>query len=259
MKRVVPSQFKFFAAEVGEIRTPDFFVFERGKWKRSTLANLPPSYLDFICYWGNARLFRKLSYYKLGVLAPPQDAAGKQGEKLLKIGHYDDANAYFKADDLRETREVPVYEWSGSLRKVSDCFYAWFESRFKTAKKSYSRKEWKALQSEPAGFTERERQIVAARKKFKWSVLKIGVDNNVTFRIRNQSTLTLPYFSLGVRSKISKTTGGVWLSVADIAPGTSGTVVKECYKNFFRADEMEFFDQPNPEPHNKDRYWEFRD
>jgi hypothetical protein len=76
--------------------------------------------------------------------------------------------------------------------------------------------------------------------------------------------MVLPYLSLGIRGQLRppKTEplhGGVWLPVSSISPGETRVVVKDCYKDLVDPREVEVFDQPDPEPEDRERYWEFRE
>jgi hypothetical protein len=52
--------------------------------------------------------------------------------------------------------------------------------------------------------------------------------------------------------------GGVWLPVSTILPGETHIVEKDCYKDLVDPRDVEAFDEPDPKPEDRDRYWEFK-
>lgn len=41
-------------------------------------------------------------------------------------------------------------------------------------------------------------------------------------------------------------------------PGHTAVIEANCYKDLLPADQVEVFEQPDPEPEDRDRYWEFK-
>src|ERR1700719_1368324 len=65
-------------------------------------APIPRSYKEFVLRFGNAKLYKQLSYYKVGVLASPREEVNKEsGEVFYRFGHYDANSAYFSGSQLR--------------------------------------------------------------------------------------------------------------------------------------------------------------
>jgi hypothetical protein len=48
------------------------------------------------------------------------------------------------------------------------------------------------------------------------------------------------------------------LLVSSVSPGETRVVEKDCYKDLVDPKDVEVFEQPDPEPEDRDRYWEFR-
>jgi hypothetical protein len=46
--------------------------------------------------------------------------------------------------------------------------------------------------------------------------------------------------------------------VGHIRPGGTAVVAKETYKDLIAPEEVEAYALPDPEPEERDRYWEFR-
>ena len=110
----------------------------------------------------------------------------------------------------------------------------------------------------PKTFTSKQLKIVEARRQFMWRHVGFAPNGDATFHVENRSDMRLPYLSIGVQGKGgTKLIGGVWLDVAAIAPGCSGEVQRDCYKDQLLPDEVEFFAKGDPTPETRDRYWEF--
>jgi hypothetical protein len=73
-------------------------------------------------------------------------------------------------------------------------------------------------------FSPGEEQIIAARRKFKWR--QVGFARNGDARFD--------------------------------PPGGRTIVQQDCYKDMLKPREMECFEEPDPTPETKDRYWEFK-
>jgi hypothetical protein len=41
--------------------------------------------------------------------------------------------------------------------------------------------------------------------------------------------------------------------------GTLSSIEKDCYKEFLNPKDVEVFEEPDPEPEDRDLYWEFRE
>lgn len=107
-------------------------------------------------------------------------------------------------------------------------------------------------------FSKREQGIVEARKLFQWRHLGFAENGDSVFEVSNNSPMVLPYLSIGVQGKGGcKLVGGAWLNVSTIAPGQTGRVEHQCYKEMLAPEEHEFFSTPSPTPETRDRFWEF--
>ncbi|HJV53014.1 MAG TPA: hypothetical protein VJ652_16215 [Noviherbaspirillum sp.] len=108
-------------------------------------------------------------------------------------------------------------------------------------------------------FSKRDQRIVDARRKFKWRHVGFAENGDAIFEVANQSDMRLRYLSIGIQGRgESKLIGGVWLDVSDIAPGSTGFVQRDCYKDKLLPEELEVFEKDDPVPETKDRYWEFK-
>ena len=108
--------FNWLKRQIQEVRTHKFFEVEGPATKGLLTAVqarggcLPPSYVEFVLTFGNVRLYRVLSYYVVGVQAPPEEERTTQGELVFRMGHRDDRGAYFKHRLLKNGEESPVFE-----------------------------------------------------------------------------------------------------------------------------------------------------
>lgn len=256
------SRYDWLKKEAQEIGTKRFHVIEAlAEFELQNVLGddiLPAEYKDFVRELGRAKLYRQGGYYKVGVIAPPEEAKLTTGEDLLRIGHFDDARAYFKSTDLTAGGVVPVFEWgAGGLRSAAGGFEDWLKKRCVAARKKYGAR-WKDIVRGPQPFSAWEIDIVEARRHFHWKVLGVTPDGDLRFEVENLSELTLPYLSIGVRSLDGKFEGGVWLPVSQIAPRTRAVLERDCYKKLVDPANVQLFALPDPEPEDRERYWEFR-
>jgi len=257
--------FEWLEREIGEIKTRRFHVvdgptpeFLKVAVEESCLS-VPLSYKEFIFRFGNATLYKKLGYYLVGVMASPREEISQEGEALYRFGHYDVAYAYFKGSLLQVGGETPVFEGhKGSLREVADGFEAWLKKKCKAARKRYTRSEWARIVVGPAPFTAEEHRIVEARKLFQWRVTGTTADGKLQFEVYNGSDTVLPYLSVGIRRKDGSFQGGVWLPISQISPKRRSLIEQDCYTKLATPGELEAFPLPDPEPEDRERYWEFR-
>jgi len=259
--------FEWLDDELTRIHTPKFHCVDgpaSTDLKNAVEASdslMPASYKEFVLRFGNAKLYRTGSYYKVIVFAGPRDADGPDGERLVHFGRTHTSLAYFKESLLCANRESPVFEWTGpdrGLRRSAGGFEEWITRKCTAARRQFKRKEWAAILKGPEPFTEEELAVVEARRHFQWRVVGIAEDGDLQFEVCNGSELTLPFLSIGIRKKDGTQVGGVWLPVSHIPPGQSAVVEKGCYKEHVAPEDVDAFDKPDPEPALRDRYWEFR-
>jgi hypothetical protein len=219
---------------------------------------IPDSYKAFVVRFGNAQLYRMTGGHAISVFAVPRDATTVDGEPLLCFG-YASQYAYFKESLWRpDRRECPVFEWSKEegLRQTASGFRAWLNRNRRNARANFSNAEWRQILAGPLPFSSHELRIIEARRLFQWRRVGVTATGEVEIEIHNASTMVLPYLSIGVRTP--RFDGGVWLDVAAIAPGSTRIVAKACYKELASSEDVELFAKPDPEPEDRDRYWEFK-
>jgi len=79
----------------------------------------------------------------------------------------------------------------------------------------------------------------------------------VPWRRLRGSELSLSFLSIGVRGLGGGLVGAVWVPVRELPPGQSRVYAVDAYKK--EAPEgVELFDLPEPDPSERERYWEFR-
>jgi hypothetical protein len=261
--------FEWLDAEIGSIRTKRFHRIDGpgSESARHTVSEaaslLTPSYVEFARRYGRASLYRmsRLDLYWLRVLAPPLEAKSRSGDALVEVGGYDEQSAFFNEKLLSEKwgEESPVFVGSrGRLRKAADTFGEWLEQRARAARKRYTKREWEDILRGPPPFTPEELAVVVARRLFRWQVVGASEAGALRYEVTNGSSRTLPFLSVGIRSRTGRLEGGVWLSVGHIGPGETAVVEKDAYKDLIAPEDVEAYQLPDPEPEERDRYWEFR-
>lgn len=257
--------YEWLKQEMAEIRWRRFFLvdgsapeeFRRRVEQLDPL--LPPSYKEFIFEFGQAKLYRELDGYKIGIDCPPREVRLRETlEASLVIGFSPCGTAYFKIAEFKRGEESPVYE--GKTRRVvrvADSFEQWLKSRCHRARISYTKREWDQYLKGPSPFTDRERSIVEARRKFRWKVVGISDKGDLRFEVHNGSDMVLPRLSVGVHDLDNTLVGGVKLDVSKIKPGETAVVEEDCYKALVPPEKIEAFAEPDPEPEDRDRYPEF--
>lgn len=226
---------------------------------------LPPSYKQFVLEFGNAKLYRKSSYWLVEVYAGPREAESDKGESLIQIGRTHSSLAYFKESLLVEGCESPVFEWrhQQGIRQTADSFAQWLERKCDAARKQFKMKEWQAIQEGPAPFDQRELAIVEARRLYRWKVVGVAPNEDLRFEIYNGSSMVLPYLSVKIRGRLRPPKsgplhGGVYLPIASIRPGETAIIEFDCYKQYIAPKDTEVMASPDPCPEDRAMYWEFR-
>jgi hypothetical protein len=258
--------FEWLLDEITRIKTPKFHRVDGPMDSKAREAvesseiSISESYKRFVIQFGGADLYRKGSLYLVRVFAFPVEAVSDKGEHLLHFGRTDLSLVYFKTCEPVVSGEVPVFEWRHDLaiRKVADGFEEWLLKSCRSARKHFKKREGLSIENGPLPFDSREQEVVKARKKFRWRVVGIAENSDVLFEVTNGSGMTLPYLSIGVRGTNGQVDGGVWLPVGHIPPGETRIVAKDCYKRFISPTDLEIFNKPDPEPEDRDRYWEFK-
>ncbi|MEK6702269.1 MAG: hypothetical protein AABZ53_08400 [Planctomycetota bacterium] len=228
-------------------------------------SNLPPSYLRFVRRFGGAKLYRMGSVYVVQIFAAPKEAQSKERETLVHFGRTDLSLAYFKESLLIPGKESPVFEWKHErgLEIAADSFEKWLKDKCSVARQLFGKREWDSIVKGPLPFSEEERSIVEARKHFRWRIVGVAPNGDLRFEVHNGSSMTLPFLSIGIHGRLRPPNdgpldGGVWLPVSSIPPGETRVIEKGCYKDLVDPSNIEAFEEANPEPEDRDRYWEFK-
>lgn len=258
--------YEWLREEIAKINTRKFHEIDgaSAEQAKQTMAApelpLPPSYVEFMRGFGNARLYRQGGIYLVRVFANPTVITAKDGRDLLHFGRTDHSLAYFPRTQLQRNSECEVLEWThgGGLRKGARDFEEWLKRRCRAARRQFKAKQWASILRGPDPFTDAELRIVAARRLFSWRRVGSTKDNDVLFEIHNGSRMVLPYLTIGLRGKNGPPDGGAWLPVSTIRPGKTVTISFDCYKNIVQPEDVEAFAVSDPCPEDRDRYWEFR-
>lgn len=261
--------FEWLAYEMSKVNTRKFFVVTPlTPHNRKVLAQvelaLPPSYHHFMLEFGEAKLYRIGDSYRVQVFALPR-IEENEGAQRVCIGRTEDTLAYFKTELLKKDCESPIFEWHYPRRieqRKGESFEEWLRKHCARVRKYYTKNEWRAIEEGPPAFDASEKRIIEARRLFRWDIVGIADNGDVEFQVYNGSNLVLPYLSIGIRGKMrhidDTLEGGVWLPIASVLPGHSAVIAKDCYKNVVDPKDVVAFAEPDPEPEDRDRYWEFR-
>lgn len=258
--------FEWLEEELAAIKTCKFHVVdgpadaELRKAIDQTSLSAPRAYKEFALRFGNSSLYRQdgFSLYWLTLFASMREVDSEADGKLLWFGKNDMCPAYFRADLLRGEKDSPVFEWIGAggyLRRTADGFETWIERCRQRARRKYTKRRWKEILLGPPPFSDAEKRIVHARKKYRWRKVGVAENGDVQFKVRNGSDTILPFLSIQIRGAID---GGVWLPVGHIKPGETAIVEQDCYKDQVSPDEIELFEEPLM-PEDRETCWEFRD
>jgi hypothetical protein len=262
--------FEWLEEEIASIKTRKFHLVdgplrpEKRELVRSSELAVPPSYKEFVIRFGNAKLYRRSSYWLVEVYAGPLERVTNE-EPLLEFGRTHTSLAYFKESLLVAGCESPVFEWrhEQGVQQTADSFLDWLKAKCSEARKEYKKKEWEAIVKGPPPFSSEEKAIVEARRKYRWEKVGIAENGDIQFEVFNGSNTVLPYLTIGIRGKLRppKTgplTGGAFLPVSCILPGQSQIIEFDCYKKYVDPKDVEAFAQPEPQPEDRDEYWEFK-
>jgi hypothetical protein len=263
--------FEWLVNEMANVKTRNFYLVDgplpadkRALVEQSELP-VPPSYKTFVLQFGNAKLYRMASQYRVEVYAGPRADESEEGEPLLYFGRTDETAAYFKESLLVVGEESAVFEWlydERTERRTANGFEEWLRKKCAWARRSYTKKRWREIEKGPPPFSDHEKKIVKARRSFRWRVVGINSSGDIQFEVHNGSEMVLPFLSVGVRGKRRGTDatlkGGVWLPVGSVLPGQTAVIEKDCYKDVVDPQDVVAFEEPDPEPEDRDRYWEFK-
>lgn len=219
---------------------------------------VPNSYKEFVIRFGNARLYRIGGGYAVSVFAVPRSEQ-VHGVQLLCFGDNGMNAAFFNEAMCSPDRdECPVFEWTkeDGLHETASGFEEWLHRNCRRARNGFSKTRWRSIVQGPPPFSSEESRIIVARRHFRWRKVGVLPNGDVMIEVHNGSAMSLPYLSVGVRT--SRFEGGIWLDVGGIAPGSTGVVFQDCYKDLVSPDDVELFAKPDPEPEDRDRYWEFQ-
>jgi len=259
--------FEWLVHEMAKVKTGKFYLVdgplraENGERLARSDLPLPASYKNFILQFGNAKLYRIGDLYRVQVWSNPRADRTEKGEPRLCFGRTEDTIAYFKERLLFPDQESPVFEWHygrGAEQQTADRFDEWLKKQSGRIRRYYTKKKWREIEKGPPPFSDREKSIVKARRKFLWRVVGIAPNGDLIFQVYNGSQIFLPYLSVGIRHKGGEPFGGVKLPVFDLEPGKTKVVQIDCYKDSHDPHKVEAFEEPDPGPEDRDLYWEFR-
>ncbi|MCE9552168.1 MAG: SMI1/KNR4 family protein [Planctomycetes bacterium] len=203
--------FEWLVDEMMKVHTRKFYrvdgplrIDNRELVERSELP-IPPSYKSFILQFGNASLYRIGDLYRVQVFASPCADETEDGEPRLCFGRTEDTFAYFKESLIVLDAESPVFEWHYEEeveKQTANGFEEWIRRQCARVRKYYTKKEWQEIEKGPPAFSDHEKRIVEARRKFRWRIVGIGNSGDIRFEVCNGSEMVLPFLSIGIRGRM---------------------------------------------------------
>jgi hypothetical protein len=256
--------FEWLDQDISAIKTPKFHEVDgpaTDELRQAIMqANLPvpASYREFVLKFGNVKLYRRSrSGYRLGVFAGPRKATLNDGARIYHIGFHDGASVYVKP--TFDSSGLPIFEFEKDKEeKVAEDFEEWLMESFVQIRENYEPTEWAKILRGPKPFTSDEQEIINARRLMLWKVLGINPGGNYIIEVTNTSCRSLRALTIGARSNDKRLNGAVRLNVNHIGPGHNDVLHVDCYKDFAPANEIELFSLPDPQPEDRDYYWEFK-
>jgi hypothetical protein len=256
--------FEWLEREIETIKTPKFHLVDgpaEGKLKDAVLGSMLPlsaSYKEFVLKFGNAKLYRTArdGSYRVGVLAGPREALLSGGDRVYYTGFHDGATVYVRAPLI--PTHMSIYEFeSGPEERVADDFEEWLTASCAHARATFGKEQWAEVLRGPKPFTAKEEELIEARRRIQWRVLGIDAAGNHIFEVTNAGRRALPVLTVGARSKNGRLNGAIRLDISGVGPGQTAVLHADCYKDLMPPTEIEPFALPDPEPEDRERYWEF--
>jgi hypothetical protein len=258
--------FEWLEEEISAIKTPRFHVVDGpadAKLRKAVAGSnlpMPSGYVEFVLRFGNARLYRNArnNSYQVGVFAGPREAMLNNGTRIYHIGFHDGASVYVKR--LPSLAPPPILEFEcGSEEEMASSFEEWLSASCAVARKKYGKAKWAEILRGPKPFSMEEREIIEARRLMRWRVLGIDADGNHILEVTNAGRRALATLTVGARSKDGRLNGAVRLKVRNVSPGQTALLHVGCYKGLVPPQEVEVFALPDPNPEDRDYYWEFKE
>src|SRR5947207_8474617 len=109
--------FEWLVDEMVKVKTRKFYLVDgplppdKRELVEGSQLPVPPSYKSFVLQFGNAKLYRMGSQYRVQVFAGPSRDETEEGGPRLYFGRTDETAAYFKESLLVLGEESPVFEW----------------------------------------------------------------------------------------------------------------------------------------------------
>lgn len=257
--------FEWLEREISGIKMPRFHVVDGPADPRlrevviGSSFPIPSAYKEFVLKFGNSKLYRnpRNDSYHIGVFAAPREATLENGTQIYHVGFHDGASVYVKC--LSNSAPLPIFEFeSGLEEEVVSSFEEWLSAICATARNRYGKAKWAEILRGPKPFSGEEKDIIEARRSMRWRVLGIDADGRHIIEITNAGRRALATLTVGARSKDGRLNGAVRLDVSNVDPGQTALLHAGCYKDLVPPQEVEMFALPDPNPEDRDYYWEFK-
>jgi hypothetical protein len=261
--------YTWLSKEIQTVKTPQFHLIQvtelEGVNNPIDWSLLPLSYTTYIDQFGRSKLYRSGNGYLIEILATPYRELELDGHVYVRFGIVGFTTmACFRLDQLSTGIEAPVYEleyWDSEyeVEQTFPGFDVWLVHNSNAVKENMDEGDWDRLIKGPSAFNDKEKIIVNERKNFKFSLVGFTNTGDANILVQNQSQLTLPYLTIGVKWKdTNHSIQKIWLPTDGLQPGESRVVSHEVYKKFIPRESIELRILPDPQPEDREVYWEFK-
>ena len=258
----VTSPYDWLQKEIDEIKTPKFHLIDgqaepafRDAVSNSAL-DIPRSYMDFVIRFGNAKLYRRdRDGYGVVIWAGPRSRPSPPEAPFYFVGFHGGGYIGVRRRPSGIGHSV-VENDCGTETDTELHFDEWLYHACTAVREQIDDSEWRSILLGPPPFSAMERAIVAARRQMLWERAGVDVRGRYDLQSEKRDPLTLPFLTIGARSRDKHLNGGLFLKTGHIPPGQSGEVHASAYKEFVDPAQMEFFSLPDPQPEDRKFYWE---
>lgn len=169
--------YDWFLDELEEVRTQRFHVLERRPTRSELHTTQGDSFARFRRAFGTCRLYsHRPGACLVSVYEPDRRDLCElidPGGELLEVATSTGGRLFMARSDLEKPGRERLYfhrGFSKRARPLDEPFAAWFKTACARARRQFTKKEWfhRALDTTP--FTEREQEIVEARRLFEWRI-----------------------------------------------------------------------------------------
>lgn len=217
----------------------------------------PPEYQQFLSRFGMSFLYRQESNWQLRLFDRPIIVRDASGRIFLECVGNGSNSALFELSSMKETGDSPVYDDRARVFKPRGSFSEWLEARARSARRQYTKREWRQIVEGPPPFTPEEEELVAARRMFEWHKAGVSPEGKLILELTNHSSVVVPFLTFTLTLPRRDLLGGIWLPVSGVRPGETHRIETYPYTRIKTVEEVDMALAPDPWPEDRSQYWEF--